>query len=177
MPGQCAFRQGPLKIAARCRAKVANDYSDERFPQSAKLLDLVRCAYVVADVEGMLKVVSVLQEQCATPTGKREVPGIPGSSPGYSEVFHRLRVGRLKNMFIGDKRGYRDWKMNLVFETQAGQRMLCEVQVILRDMLLFKKRETGLYSITRDAAFFRAVVEAASGLGLKLDEGAVLEPE
>ena len=55
--------------------------------------------------------------------------------------------------------------------------MLCEVQLILRDILLFKKRVHSLYSVTRDAAFFRAVVEAAGTLGLELDAGAALDDD
>ncbi len=51
-----------LKAMERCTAKVANDYSSEKYPTAAKLLDIVRCSLVFDSCQGCFDGVKALEK-------------------------------------------------------------------------------------------------------------------
>ncbi len=59
--GTVSYMAGPLKAMERCAAKAMNDYSEEKYPTAAKLLDIVRCALVFNSCQGCVDGVKVLE--------------------------------------------------------------------------------------------------------------------
>ncbi len=60
--GTVSYMAGPLKAMERCTAKVANDYSSEKYPTAAKLLDIVRCSLVFDSCQGCVDGVKALEK-------------------------------------------------------------------------------------------------------------------
>ena len=62
-----SYQSGPLKRIERCVAKAETDYSDAKYPTSAKILDIIRCACVYDNcddlVAGMKKVAKRIGKQ------------------------------------------------------------------------------------------------------------------
>ena len=62
-----SYQSGPLKRIERCVAKAETDYSDAKYPTSAKILDIIRCACVYDNcddlVAGMQKVAERIGKQ------------------------------------------------------------------------------------------------------------------
>ncbi len=74
------YCEGPMKEMGRCRAKAENDYSKEKFPTCAKVLDIVRCSIVFETCQGCVEGIDALKK--AISSGKWSITDI----------------GRLKNM-------------------------------------------------------------------------------
>eukprot|EP00485_Elphidium_margaritaceum_P009795 CAMPEP_0202695442 /NCGR_PEP_ID=MMETSP1385-20130828/9034_1 /ASSEMBLY_ACC=CAM_ASM_000861 /TAXON_ID=933848 /ORGANISM="Elphidium margaritaceum" /LENGTH=94 /DNA_ID=CAMNT_0049351465 /DNA_START=1 /DNA_END=282 /DNA_ORIENTATION=+ len=53
MSSHGTYKQAPMKKVERSISKCENDYANEAFPKSAKLLDLVRCSVTFNTVEQM----------------------------------------------------------------------------------------------------------------------------
>ena len=85
--------------------------------------------------------------------------------PRMLEAFHSLMnyvhkkstpmtKARVKNGFLrSESEGYRDIKVNVIFESDDGTKMICEVQIIYGQNLNEKKRSHRYYHLTRDRAF------------------------
>ena len=62
-----SYQSGPLKRIERCVAKAETDYSDAKYPTSAKILDIIRCACVYDNcddlVAGMRRVAKRIGKQ------------------------------------------------------------------------------------------------------------------
>ena len=62
-----SYQSGPLKRIERCVAKAETDYSDAKYPTSAKILDIIRCACVYDNcddlVAGMRRVANRIEKQ------------------------------------------------------------------------------------------------------------------
>ena len=49
-----SYQSGPLKRLERCVAKAETDYSDAKYPTSAKILDIIRCACVYDNCDDLV---------------------------------------------------------------------------------------------------------------------------
>merc|ERR1719150_1008261 len=73
-----------------------------------------------------------------------------------------MKKARVKNGFLyPESKGYRDIKVNVVFESEDGTKMICEIQLIYGQNLNEKKRSHRYYHLTRDRAFYDGVVAKA----------------
>ena len=87
------FKPGPIKKVERCQSKIENDYADEAFPKSAKLLDLVRCSVTFNTVDQLLA-------------------GYRGLRAHIESAGESVAVARVKNGFLEPEDvGYRDIKV------------------------------------------------------------------
>eukprot|EP01083_Nonionella_stella_P125586 379838_1 len=53
------FRMGPVKTLTRSQVKVNNDYINEAYPTSAKILDINRCALQFESIQSMMKFIKI----------------------------------------------------------------------------------------------------------------------
>eukprot|EP00485_Elphidium_margaritaceum_P003782 CAMPEP_0202706196 /NCGR_PEP_ID=MMETSP1385-20130828/18651_1 /ASSEMBLY_ACC=CAM_ASM_000861 /TAXON_ID=933848 /ORGANISM="Elphidium margaritaceum" /LENGTH=717 /DNA_ID=CAMNT_0049364609 /DNA_START=109 /DNA_END=2262 /DNA_ORIENTATION=- len=146
------FRTGPLKKVERCLSKLENDYADCAYPKSAKLLDLVRCSVTFNTLEQLLL-------------------GYDALMADFDRSQNYIKLARVKNGFL-DKTydgGYRDVKVNVIFQSAINPqiKMICEVQLVLSQYLLEKKRIHKLYNIAREEMYFQMVVKSDDKLQLK----------
>merc|ERR1711879_244885 len=56
-------------------------------------------------------------------------------------------------------KGYRDIKVNVIFESEEGTKMICEIQLIYGQNLNEKKRSHRYYHLTRERAFYEGVTQ------------------
>ena len=83
-----------------------------------------------------------------------------------SKVMTKARV---KNGFLRkETKGYRDIKVNVIFESETGTKMICEIQLIYGQNLNEKKRSHRYYHLTRERAFYEGVVQSEK-VGAELD--------
>merc|ERR1712113_408742 len=118
------FKKGPMKRVERALSKIENDYIDEEYPKSAKLLDIVRCSVSYNTVGQLLEGYKAFMDHIES---------------GVSS----LTMARVKNGFIdNDDGGYRDIKVNVVYQSTLNPeiKMLSEVQFILNQYLYEKKK-------------------------------------
>merc|ERR1719150_2594100 len=81
-----------------------------------------------------------------------------------------MKKARVKNGFLyPESKGYRDIKVNVIFESEDDTKMICEIQLIYGQNLNEKKRSHRYYHLTRDRAFYDGVVAK--------EDGTVLDPE
>eukprot|EP01084_Bolivina_argentea_P093844 168712_1 len=143
------FHAGPIKTYSRCQAKVQNDYSEETFPRSAKLLDLIRCSLTFDNLSKMMIGYTYFIDFCS------------------SDENSKLIIARIKNGFLesaDNTGGYRDIKVNVIYISEKCNRnMICEVQFILRPFLSYKKKAHKLYSINRQKIYFEMASQAYYG--------------
>ncbi len=98
------YSSGPIKALERCKAKTENDYAEESFPSSSKVLDFVRGSLIFDKCIDCVKALDTLQEAAAL--GKTCIK----------------RIGRIKNMFIGNRKkglspySYADVKASVLVE-------------------------------------------------------------
>merc|ERR1712151_506939 len=139
----------------RCISKIENEYqqTDYKFPRAAKLLDMVRCSVTCNTIPRMLDAYNALMKHLA-----------------QSKLMKKARV---KNGFLHPEstKGYRDIKVNVIFESEEGTKMICEIQLIYGQNLNEKKRSHRYYHLTRDRAFYDGVVakEEGTDVGSELD--------
>ena len=116
-------------------------FQEERFPRAAKLLDIVRCSVTFNTVRQLMKGHSAFMKYVRKK-----------SSP--------MEVARIKNGFLDEAaHGYRDIKINVIFTASTGRKMICELQLILSQQLIEKKRSHKLYEVTREREFYQMVVQ------------------
>ncbi len=118
------FQAGPIKKVERCVSKLENDYRNEQYPKSAKLLDLVRCSVTFNTVNQLIK-------------------GYNGLMKHISKHKNVIELSRVKNGFLDkDHHGYRDIKLNVIYKSEIdpGLNMICEIQLLLINYLQEKKR-------------------------------------
>ena len=59
----CDYQQGPIKRIERCQAKAETDYSLKPYPNSAQLLDIVRCMLVYQRPEDLMSGIETVIER------------------------------------------------------------------------------------------------------------------
>merc|ERR1712173_99057 len=71
-----------------------------------------------------------------------------------------MKKARVKNGFLyPESKGYRDIKVNVIFESEEGTKMICEIQLIYGQNLNEKKRSHRYYHLTRERAFYEGVTQ------------------
>merc|ERR1719242_2229059 len=71
----------------------------------------------------------------------------------------KFKKARVKNGFLRKAtKGYRDIKVNVIFESDDKTKMICEIQLIYGQNLNEKKRSHRYYHLTRERAFYDGVV-------------------
>jgi hypothetical protein len=103
--------QGPVKVLNRCQAKAETDYRFEKFPTSAHVLDINRCALIFDDISSCL----LAMKLCEQAIYNQEAGCIIG-------------IARYKNSFdeyIMDDPGYADVKFNVIIKGLVNTLFLC----------------------------------------------------
>ena len=77
----------------------------------------------------------------------------------------RFDIARLKSGFEGGRGGYRDIKLNVIYQSSQGFAMICEVALCMQQMQEYKDATHELYEILREKDFFSQV---SSALGCPL---------
>jgi len=142
------FIRGPLKLRDRCMMKCEVDYSDQPFPTSACLLDIVRCTLVFDDLAGMVQGIKHFESEIF-----------------WSNNYCLKRILRVKNGFTeafgtsdAIRYEYTDIKFNVgVVRLDGASRateVICECQFLLKQMNTFKHKSHKLYSIFRQKEYF-----------------------
>ena len=82
----------------------------------------------------------------------------------------KMEIARVKNGFTNETvSGYRDIKINVIFSAESGKKMICELQLILGQQLVEKKRSHKLYSVTREREYYSMVTQPQNEKGKELD--------
>jgi hypothetical protein len=168
---------GPLKSLRRCRAKVEGEYASEQWPTSAHLLDLVRVSVTFGSEEDLRVGLGLVLQDADVPVAELLAPLVPlgaeaaaaklptppvrvgagrGAGVAAPQPPSRFAVARLKNGFA-KRSGYRDVKLNVIYQSQQGFAMICEVALCLEQMSAYKNATHELYEILRERDFFAEV--------------------
>jgi ankyrin repeat protein len=175
------YKEAPIKKYERVVVKAEQYHEKMRLPGTAvgaaeavgRVIDIQRCSLEVNDAATAMKAVALLK--------------------GATIAEHGMRPLRCKNGFDAAAEsagGYRDVKLNMLFQAKgvsgAAGRAVVEIQVILKEYLVVKKRMHAVYRLDRgdfngatrvaDGALFAcAVVGDLAGVQQRLDEGADIE--
>ena len=129
-----------MKTIDRCCAKVENDYLDTSFPQCSQLMDIVRGSVTCQTIEQLLTAYAKLTEMCTQQ-----------SSP--------FKMARVKNGFADTQNtaAYKDIKVNLLYTSKNDDklRLICEMQFLLSDYLVLKKKSHKPYEVYIHTFFLR----------------------
>jgi hypothetical protein len=146
---------GPLKLAQRCREKIAADYGGlEQWPPAASLFDVVRCAIAFEDPYAMACMVAYLATEFDVVRVKNRFENdvVEEVSPErmQAEFYAAETLGESTDSTSesGPKseKMYRDVLVNL---RPKGSDFICEVQLTLTGISILKKSEQKLYSLAR----------------------------
>ena len=149
----------PLKSRARCDEKVEKEYGGEY----DRVIDCVRCSIVVDTEEQLLIIASALRDGGADVSVLGDGGG-GGGAPGGGGAMARFVVVRLKNRYTKPLfNGYRDGLYNIALEVLPGSWMVCEVQLHLAAILVFKEESHHFY-----AYFVRRAVRASPDAGARV---------
>eukprot|EP01084_Bolivina_argentea_P049558 91136_1 len=129
------FRMGPVKTIQRSTVKVENDYINEKYPRSARILDINRCALQFKDPKTMLNFIHLFMERIKN-----------GKAKCVKQV---IRCKNGWNTYDRSYPQYTDIKLNCLIATQSNQSIIVEIQFLLDLMSSFKKKAHKLYSIER----------------------------
>eukprot|EP01083_Nonionella_stella_P106564 307687_1 len=142
--GMVVYNRGPVKKISRARSKATSDYGNERFPTSACVLDLNRCALTFNDIGTMLKAIQMFENKVK-----------------FYQSDSIIGIVRDKNDFkqFVDHPQYADIKKNVLIKG-AVHNIIGEVQFLLRRMKEFKAISHNLYSIQREKEFIDNTVSA-----------------
>ena len=129
-----SFRMGPVKTLTRSQTKVENDYISEKWPTSAKILDINRCALQFKTAGALLKFLSVFEERVKQKRtySIREVIRCKNGWSVYNELLP----------------SYTDIKLNVLMQAN-GKKIITEIQLLLDVMSAYKKVAHKLYSVER----------------------------
>eukprot|EP01083_Nonionella_stella_P237259 832481_1 len=142
--GMVVYNRGPVKKISRARSKATSDYGNERFPTSACVLDLNRCALTFNDIGTMLKAIQMFENKVK-----------------FYQSDSIIGIVRDKNDFkqFVDHPQYADIKKNVLIKGKV-HNIIGEVQFLLRRMKAFKAISHNLYYIQREKEFMDNTVSA-----------------
>eukprot|EP01084_Bolivina_argentea_P014176 26502_1 len=129
------YRAGPVKTKNRSTVKVENDYINEAYPTSAKILDINRCAIGFNTIEEMMKYIQIFTTKI-----------------NDGKAYCVVDIIRCKNgwsIYAEEYPTYTDIKLNVLVKSPNNQTIVTEVQLLLKLMSSFKKVAHKLYSIER----------------------------
>eukprot|EP01083_Nonionella_stella_P099629 280124_1 len=141
-----SFRPGPLKTLDRCKIKTETDYYAEEFPNSACLLDIVRCTVSFDDFDAMIRSIQLFEKTIASnETCLKEIMRVKN---GFTEYQHTNPQ-------------YVDIKFNVRVNIN-GKEVIGEVQFLLAKMARFKVKAHKFYNVTRKKMYFGNLVKVRS---------------
>eukprot|EP01084_Bolivina_argentea_P279458 477768_1 len=129
------YRAGPVKTLKRSQTKVENDYINEDYPKSAKLLDCNRCALQFNSIASLMKYICVFTEMVK-----------------HSNARSIIDIIRCKNgwsIYDENEPKYTDIKLNVLVQSSNNETIIAEMQFLLSFMSAFKKKAHKLYSVER----------------------------
>eukprot|EP01083_Nonionella_stella_P062933 163617_1 len=132
------YQRGPVKLLERCKAKAETDYRFEKWPTSAHILDINRCALVFEDIDSLVDGIQRI-EQMIKDTQAGCIVDIVRTKNGFMEYTH-------------DAPTYADIKLNVLIKGKYNS-CIGEIQFLLAKMMQFKKRAHSLYGVTRKEEF------------------------
>jgi len=123
----------PVKGISRGQHKSTKDYTKNPSPREGYILDYLRSAIVVEDVDEMICLFHHIMQS------------LTGSI---------IRIKNGFNPLAECSYGYRAVMVNFIYppgETQSvnGRKMVCEIQIILKDYLIVRKKMHMYYKIAR----------------------------
>eukprot|EP01083_Nonionella_stella_P300256 1024020_1 len=128
-------RAGPVKTLTRSQAKVENDYINEKWPTSAKILDINRCALQFESTSDMMKYIRIFTERIQ-------------SNQAYC-VVALIRCKNGWSVYNPDYPTYTDIKLNVLIKSKGVGSVIAEIQFLLSLMSAYKKVAHKLYSTER----------------------------
>eukprot|EP01083_Nonionella_stella_P046173 123619_1 len=129
------YRAGPIKTLQRSQTKVENDYISCKYPTSAKILDINRCALQFETIQSLMKFIELFSTK------------IKNKSARCIKEIIRCKNGWA--VYNVDYPQYTDIKLNVFIESAADDAVIAEVQLLLRLMSSFKKIAHKLYAVER----------------------------
>ena len=128
-----SYRAGPVKTLTRSQAKVENDYINEDWPTSAKILDINRCAIQFKSIKSLMKFLELFTNKINN-NQARSLKSIIRCKNGWS-------------VYNPQYPQYTDVKLNVLMENKEVGCIITEIQFLLSLMSSFKKKAHKLYSI------------------------------
>eukprot|EP01084_Bolivina_argentea_P001711 3157_1 len=129
-----AYRAGPVKTLSRSKTKCENDYINEQYPTSAKILDINRCAIQSHSIQELMKFIQLFTQK------------INQKKAGSIKSIIRCKNGW--NSYNPQYPQYTDIKLNVLVQAN-GKTIVAECQFLLDLMSAFKKKSHKLYSVER----------------------------
>eukprot|EP01084_Bolivina_argentea_P121799 215861_1 len=129
------YRAGPVKTLTRSQTKVENDYINEEWPKSAKLLDCNRCALQFKTINSMMHFIEIFTRK------------INETKAGSIRAVIRCKNGW--SVYSSNYPQYTDLKLNVLVESPMHGAIIVEIQFLLELMSSFKKKAHKLYGVER----------------------------
>ena len=141
--GKYSYKQGPIKALSRCIDKCSSDYKDSKFPQSARICDIIRCSIVFGNSKDLYLGINHV------------IDCIKNGSTKYCK-----KILRVKNTMATKKGEFRygDIKANIfICDDVSKTGMIVEVQFLVEIMLKHKRQCHSLYSVSRRKEMFENI--------------------
>ena len=132
---EISYRAGPVKTLIRSQTKVENDYINEEYPTSAKILDINRCALQFKTIKSMMKFIQIFTNKINNKQS-RSISSIIRCKNGWS-------------IYNPQYPQYTDIKLNVIVKSKLNGSIIAEIQFLLDLMSAFKKKAHKLYSVER----------------------------
>eukprot|EP01084_Bolivina_argentea_P090652 163312_1 len=99
------FRMGPVKTLTRSQVKVNNDYINEAYPTSAKILDINRCALQFNSIQSMMKFINIFTQKV--------------NNKDCGSITQIIRCKNGWSAYDVDYPQYTDIKLNVLIQSKA----------------------------------------------------------
>ena len=129
------YRAAPVKTLTRSQTKVENDYINEEWPRSARILDNNRCALQFKSIKSLMKFLKIFTNKINNKQA-RSLQSIIRCKNGWS-------------IYDADYLQYTDIKLNILMKNDKIGSIITEIQFLLNLMSSFKKKAHKLYSVER----------------------------
>ena len=139
------YHDAPVKLRKRCVVKAESDDSGAKYPNTANICDLIRCAFVFKSVKSLVKGLKIFETKY-----NKQIVRVKN---GYSD-FNFKKFGSIDNMPLE----YRDIKFNIIYSDKDNKTcLIAEVQFLLDFMSHAKSIGHSLYSIARKIDYIHSV--------------------
>ena len=141
------FQAAPVKLYQRCVVKSQTDYSLNRFPRCAHILDLLRCAMIFDTANDMLTALNLFGKCFGNGNNKNRssIIDIVRVKNGFKNILN------WKNMNDSE---YCDIKFNVIVKDEINNEcQVAEVQFLLDWLLKAKKIGHKLYGVVRNEEY------------------------
>ena len=146
---RCSFSSAPPKTKQRCQKKAEMDYSNEIWPHTCNVIDLVRCSVVFNDSKDLIYGINKFFDIVSKNKGGC-IKKILRVKNGYSYFDFNNDTSNL------DLYDYRDIKFNVLL-TYNNVSVVGEVQMLIKFMLEAKKIGHSVYSFVRNKEYYNEI--------------------